>query len=120
MNIFNPANKQQSVGIVIINGSCCYPGLAPIEEQFRQILDQLIAETGVPVQVKTISAVQALRGGVPIKVLADGMAKFQQEKRPPLPAVLINGRIVASGFLDPEAVRSALLQAYADIQSKEN
>jgi len=119
MNIFNSNKKQQFVGIVLINGSCCYPGLAPIDEQFLQTLDQLITETGVPVQIKTISAVQALRGGVPIKVLAEGMAKFQQEKRPPLPAVLINGKIVASGFLDPEAVRSALLQAFTAIQSKE-
>jgi hypothetical protein len=119
MNIFNSVPKKQSVGIVFINGSCCYPGMAPLEEQSRQLLDQIIAETGVPVEIKTISAVQALRGGVPITVLTKGLAKFQQEKRPPLPAVLIGGKIVASGVLEPEAIRSALLHEYAKIQIKE-
>lgn len=119
MNPFNPTTKQRCLGIVIINGSCCYPGLAPVEEQVRQILDQMISETGVPVQIKTISAIQALRGGVPLKVLGEGMVIHQQEKRWPLPAVLVNGKLIVRGFPDPDAIRSALLQEYAAIQANE-
>ncbi len=120
MKLFHPAETQSTVGVVVITGSCCIPGLAPIEQKARQILDQIIAETGVSARVKTMSVIQAMSGGIPKEILNEGMALFQQEDRPPLPAILINGKPVSRGFPDPAAIRSALLQASAAIIYKEN
>ncbi len=119
MSIFDFSKKQPVVGIVIVNGSCCFQGLAQIEAQLNQMIEQVIKETGVPTRIKTITAIQAALGGVPRKMFEEGMAQLHEDNRPPLPAVLINGKPVGRGTPDAETFRTALLQAYAAIQSKE-
>lgn len=119
MNPVNSTERQSSIGVVIINGSCCMPSLAPVEHQVRQIIDQVIAETGISAQVGSMSLTQAAQGGVTKETLSEGLARFQQGGVPPLPAVLVNGKFVSFGAVDRETIRSALLQASAANNAKE-
>ena len=51
--------KETSVGIVIISAACCIPGMAPLDEQARRIVEQAISETGIMAQVKIMPATTA-------------------------------------------------------------
>jgi hypothetical protein len=119
MNQFDSTEKQSPIGIVMINGSCCMPSLTPIEHQVRHIIDKVIAETGVSAQVGIMSLTQAAQGGVTKEILNDGMIRLQQGGLPPLPVVLVNGKVASYGVPDPEVIRSVLLQASAANNTKE-
>ncbi len=109
-------DSEPGVSIVIISASCCMPGMAPLDEQARRIVQQAVSETGVEAQVKIMPATIAFSGGVPRQIMAELINLFQSG-RLPVPAVLINGKPVSYGMTELEKFKSALL-AVANANSK--
>lgn len=101
--------KDAEVGVIIISGSCCIPGMAPFDEQAKRIVEQAVSEAEVKAQVKVIPASTAYFGGVPKEVM-NKIITFSQSGRMPLPAVLINGTVVSYGVPKVEDIKTALLQ----------
>lgn len=101
-------DKEIPVGIVIISAACCMPGMAPLDEQARRIVEQAISETGVKAQVSIMPATTAYFGGVPKQIMAQ-LISMSQSGRLPVPAILINGKPVCYGMPELENFKSALL-----------
>ncbi|MCX9010491.1 MAG: hypothetical protein OIN66_05135 [Candidatus Methanoperedens sp.] len=112
--------KDTEVGVIIISGSCCIPGMAPFDEHARRAVEQAISETDVKAQVKIIPASTAFFGSVPKEVMTKIIAEFNQSGRMSLPAVLINGRIVSYGVPQVEDMKTALLQTMDSGKTKED
>lgn len=100
--------NETPVGIVIISAACCMPGMAPLDEQARHIVEQAISETGVKADVKIMQATAAFFGGVPKRIMAE-LINMSQSGRLPVPAILINGKPISYGIPQLENVKSALL-----------
>jgi len=100
-----------AVGVVIVSGSCCIPGIAPLDELARRVVDQAILETGVNARVGMLPATAALAGGVPQEVFSQLVQKFNQSGQVGLPAILVGGKPVSFGLPKVEEVKAALLQA---------
>ncbi len=111
--------NNSEVGVIIISGSCCIPGMAPFDEQAKRVVEQAASETEVKAQVKVIPATTAYFGGVPKEVMNKIMAEFSQSGRMPLPAVLINGKVVSYGVPKIEDMKTALLQTVDTKEIKE-
>ncbi len=112
--------KETPVGIVIIAGSCCIPGMAPLEERARQVVEQAISKTGVTAQVKLLPATTAYMGGAPKEVIVQLIGKYNQSGQIGLPAILINGKAISFGVPEAGQIEIALLQAANMIQEKFN
>ncbi len=112
--------KETPVGIVIITGSCCIPGMAPVEERVRQVVEQAITKTGVTAQVKLMPATTAYMGGAPKEVIAELIGKYSQSGQIGLPVILINGKAASFGVPEIGQIETALLQAANMIQEKFN
>lgn len=97
--------------IIIVTGSCCMPGMAPLDQQARDLVARAVMETGVEATVKEITASAAAFGVLPRKLVAEFMSVMGQEGRVPLPAVLVDGHPVAHGHLDVEILKAALVAA---------
>ena len=106
--IFLRKDSKPSVSIVIISAACCMPGMAPLDEQARRIVEQAISETGVEAQVKIMPATTAFFGGVPRQIMAE-LINLSQSGQLPVPTVLINGKPVSYGMPELENFKSALL-----------
>ncbi len=87
--------KYSEVGVIIISGSCCIPGMAPFDEQAKRVVEQAASE-------------------------AEVITEFNQSGRMPLPAVLINGKIVSYGVPQVEDIKKALLQIMDAGKTKED
>ena len=111
--------NNSEAGVIIISGSCCIPGMAPFDEQAKHVVEQAISETDVKAQVKIIPASTAFFGSVPKEVMTKIITEFNQSGRMPLPAVLINGRIVSYGVPQVEDIKKALLQTMDTKEIKE-
>lgn len=111
--------KDAGIGIVIVTGSCCIPGMVPLDEEARRAVEQAVSETGVSAQVKAVPASNAMFGAVPVRVMTEIMSEMNQTGRMPLPAILINGEIASYGVPDVEQIKSALLQAAGESTTKE-
>ncbi|MCX9012765.1 MAG: hypothetical protein OIN66_16810 [Candidatus Methanoperedens sp.] len=111
--------KDTGAGVIIISGSCCIPGMAPFDEQAKRVVEQAISETDIKAQVKVVPASTAFFGAVPKEVMAKIMTELNQSGRMPLPAVLINGRIVSYGVPQVEDIKTALLQTKDTKEIKE-
>lgn len=103
--------NETPVGIVIITGSCCIPGMSPLEERTRQVLEQAITKTGVIAQVKLLPVTTAYMGGAPQEVIAQLIGKYNQSGQIGLPAILINGKAISFGVPEIGQIEAALLQA---------
>lgn len=112
--------KGSEPGIIIINGSCCIPGMAPFDEQAKNVVEQALSEADVKAQVKIIPASAAYFGAVPKEVMTKIITEFNQSGRMPLPAVLINGRIISYGVPQVEDIKTALLQTMDAGKTKED
>lgn len=99
--------KGSQLGVLVITGSCCIPGMAPLDEKARLIVEQAISETSVAVQVEVVTAMRAYFGGVPKRVIGELIAMSNQG-RFGLPAVLINGEVVSYGVPTLEDMKAAL------------
>jgi len=111
--------KNSEVGVIIIIGSCCIPGMAPFDEQARHVVEQAVSETDIKAQIKIIPASTAFFGSVPKEVMTKIIAEFNQSGRMLLPAVLINGKIVSYGVPQVEDIKTALLQTMDTKEIKE-
>lgn len=100
-----------AVGVVIVSGSCCIPGMAPLDERARRVVEQAILETGIKARVGMLPATTALAGGVPEEVVSRLVQKFNQSGQVGLPAILVEGKAVSFGLPEVEGVKAALLQA---------
>jgi len=109
-------DSRPPVSVVIISAACCMPGMAPLDEQARRIVEQAISETGVEAQVKIMPATTAFFGGVPKHIMAE-LINLSESERLPVPAILINGKPVSYGMPELEHLKSALLAA-ANANSK--
>lgn len=110
MNLFN----KKKTSVLIVNGSCCMPQMAPIEEQARQIVEKVIAEERADVVVRTMSMSEAFYGGIPRATIAPLMDKFNRTGELGLPAILVNGTVATTGIPDTERLRAALRNARED------
>lgn len=111
--------KNSETGIIIISGSCCIPGMSAFDEQARIAVEKAVSETDIKAQVRIIPATSAFFGSVPREVITKIMTEFNQSGRMPLPAVLINGRIISYGVPRIEDVKTALLQTIDGRNEKE-
>ncbi len=111
--------KEVEVGVIIISGSCCIPGMAPFDEQAKRVVEQAISETNIKAQIKVIPVSTAYFGAVPKEIMTKLITEFNQSGRMPLPAVLINGKIVSYGVPQVEAIKTALLQTMDTKEIKE-
>lgn len=100
-------DANQNVNIVILSAACCMPGMAPLDEQARRIVEQAIAETGVRAQITIMPATKAFFGGVPRQIMVELINRAQSGQLP-APAVLINGKPVSYGMPELENFKSAL------------
>ena len=107
----NPRADVGGIGVVIITGSCCIPGMLRFDQEARRVVEHAIARTGVSAQLKELPASNALFGGAPKQVLADLMRMNNEGGRIGLPAVLVNGEVISYGVPSIETVTAALLQA---------
>jgi len=104
----NFRKNSSEAGIIIISGSCCIPGMATFDEQARRVVEQAISGMDMKVQIKVVPASSAYFGAVPKEIMAKIMTEFNQSGKMPLPAILINGKIVSYGVPQVEDIRKAL------------
>jgi hypothetical protein len=94
--------------------------MAPFDEQAQRIIEQAIAETGVDSQLTILPIKQAFYGGIPRSVMDQMGGKVDQTGQIPLPAVLLNGTLVALGVPTLDTITSALLKTIQQTTEKEN
>ena len=97
--------------VVIVTGSCCSPMLGPIDEGVRRSVHDAVARSGVNVNLREMSLVQALAGGLPRSLIADVAARLYDTGRPPVPAVLVDGRPVGTGVPTADELATAIRDA---------
>lgn len=98
------------VGVVVVTGSCCFPGMQQHDRAAQEAIATASASCGIPVEVKVISATAALSGALPPQLLADLLARGQAGGLP-LPAVLVAGKPIGTGTIRPDEVSVALSEA---------
>ncbi|MCL4368513.1 MAG: hypothetical protein M1337_05040 [Actinobacteria bacterium] len=106
-----PFARRPPLTVVIITGSCCFPGLVPLEKETNRAVAKALGETGLDAEIRVISAAAAYLGQVPRSVIAELMAANSHGGGPPLPAVLVNGKPVSFGVPSVEGLKTAFLQA---------
>ncbi len=107
----DPRAEDRGVGVVIITGSCCIPGMRPFDDQAHRVVRQAIAESGVSAQVKELPASSALFGGAPKTVMAELVRMLNEGGRIGLPVVLVNGTVISYGVPTVEAITGGLMEA---------
>lgn len=100
-----------STTVVIVTGSCCIPGMRPFDAEARRVVEQAIAEEGVPASVRELPASSAMFGGAPKTLMAELIRMANEGGRIGLPAVLLNGEVLSYGVPAIEQVRAALRRA---------
>lgn len=100
----------REVLVLLISGTCCYPGLAAVDAQAEQIIRQALAETAIPGQVHTLLASSALQGGIPADILEQLRSALKPVNLMRLPAVFVNRKLFGFGVPELEAFKTALLQ----------
>lgn len=95
------------IGVVVVTGSCCMPGAAPLDAAARSAVVMASSKTGADVEIREVSATAAAAGALPQHLLAD-VLEFQKGNTLPLPVVLIAGKVVDVGTIDPEKIVLAL------------
>lgn len=107
--------KREKMGIVIISGSCCLPGMAQLDAQARKAAEQAIKETGAEAQLEMVPVTAAL-GLLPKAAMNDLIEDFKNSGRIGLPLIMVNGKSVSSGIPDEKKIKAALLQAKKEAQ----
>jgi hypothetical protein len=104
MNTVPPSD----VVILLISGTCCYPGLASVDAQAEQVIRQALTETGITGQVRTLLASSAIQGSIPADILEQLRVALQPPNLMRLPAVFIDGKLLCIGVPELDAVKTAL------------
>jgi hypothetical protein len=102
------SNSPSEVVILLVSGSCCVPQLAVRDQQAQQIIQQALAETGTPAQVRTLTASSAVRGGISSEVLHSIGVAIDGSNIMRLPAVLINNQLISLGVPQLDVIKTAL------------
>jgi hypothetical protein len=113
----DPFKKNSKVGIALITASCCFPGMAPFEEQARCVIEQAISETGVEAQIKTLP-VSSYYNSVSREITAKWLADYNLGKIS-APAIIIEGKIAFYGVPGLAEMKTALVQAAEAKKMKE-
>lgn len=103
-------NPSKNVLVLLISGTCCYPGLAAVDTQAEQVIHQALAETGISGQAHTLLASSALQGGIPDDILEQLRSALKPVNLMRLPAVFIAGKLLGFGVPTLDAIKTALLQ----------
>ncbi len=114
VNIFQKNNK---VGVAIITASCCFPGVAPFEEQAKRIVEQAVNESGVEAEVKVLP-VSSYYNSIPKEVVPKLIADYNHGKIS-APPILIDGKAAFYGVPGLEEMKLALRQAAEARKAKE-
>jgi hypothetical protein len=109
--------KNNAIGVAIITASCCYPGVAPFEEQAKRVIEQAISESGVDAQLK-ILPVSSYYNSIPREVIPRLIADYNQGKIS-APAILIEGKAAFYGVPGIEEMKTLLLQVAEARKTKE-
>lgn len=107
------ATSPSEVVILLISGSCCFPGMATLDQQAQQIIHQALAETHLTAQVRTMPIRSVVQGGMPTEVLNELKGSLQPTNLMRLPALLINGKLISLGIPELDQVKLALTQSEA-------
>lgn len=113
------ATSPSEVVILLVSGSCCFPGMAVLDQQAQQIIHQALAETRIAAQVRTLLISSALQGGMPAEVLNELRGSLQPANLMRLPALLINGKLISFGVPELDQVKSALRLTQSETSTKE-
>lgn len=97
--------------VLIISGTCCFPQLAALDQQARQIIDLALKETGIKAQVKLVTASSAVRGGIPFEILQSTGLASNASNIMRLPAILINNQLISYGVPNSALIKNALINA---------
>lgn len=103
--------KDQGIGVVVVTGACCIPGMAPFDAEAERIIKLAATETGIVIQFKAVPVLFAMQGGLGEDIVQEGFSRLQQTDRIPLPAVMINGKVIEYGVPTLDNVKSALVEA---------
>jgi hypothetical protein len=105
--------EKQKVGVVFIReGGCCQRHLTPMVDSVRFMLDEISAETGIPILIKDITGRDAISGALPADLAAQCVEIFRGIGIGGIPGIIISGKIVAYGPQpDRAAIKEALLSA---------
>lgn len=106
----SPQNNEKT-SILIVNGSCCIPQMAPVEDQVLHMVKKVIAEENIDASVRTMSMSQAYFGGIPRSILTPELDNFNSTGKLSLPVVLVNGKVVTRGVPEMETLKTALTGA---------
>ncbi len=99
--------------IILVSGSCCYPGMVALDNKAQQIILQALNELGLKAEIRILPISSALQGGIPAEILQQLQAHLQPANLMRLPAVLINGSLFGFGVPDLELLKAALQMARA-------
>ncbi len=113
------ATKSEEVIILLVSGGCCIPGMAALDQQAQQIIDQALRETRIAAQVRTLPVSSALQGGIPAEILKETGLAINPANLMRLPALLINGKLISFGVPELEQVKSALRLTQSETITKE-
>lgn len=109
MNASNEKPPNTDIVILLVSGSCCLPGLAVHDQQAQQVIEQVLADTGIAAVIKIVPVSSALQGGI-LSDLLNGMdLQAQRANLTRLPALFINGKLIGFGIPEPRQVKSILL-----------
>ncbi|MFA4876747.1 MAG: hypothetical protein WC586_04995 [Methanoregula sp.] len=103
-------DNENNVGVVIISGSCCIPGMASLDELTQHVVDLAISKSGVRSQVKIIPASSAYHGSIPKETMNRILTEGNQPGRMPFPAIIVNGDVVSYGVPKIDDLVKILLQ----------
>lgn len=103
-------HDENSISVIIISGSCCFPNMAPLDEMAQRVTDQAVAKAGVKAKVRTITATSAYYGGITKETLNRIMTGNNKPGTMPFPVILINGEVVSYGVPEPNELVRALRQ----------
>lgn len=90
-------NIGKSIGVIIISGSCCNPGMASLDDLAKAVVEQAIAKAKVNAVVKTITATSAYSGGIPRDIVVKILARGSELGMNMFPAVMVDGEVVSHG-----------------------
>lgn len=119
MQLISNPKEYTEISFVIITGNCCFPGLAPLDQIARQAVQLVIKETGLSAQVKEITATAAMYGAVPDELKVQFIDAISNTGEIPLPAILLNGKVVSYGHRDLNIIKGAIVEQLSLIQSSE-
>ncbi len=102
------ATETAEVIILLISGKCCFPGMAVLDQQAQQVIQQALAETHISAQVRTVLISSVVQGGIPPEILNQIKGALQPANLMRLPALLIDGKFICFGVPELDQVKSAL------------